>query len=176
MHITEKIHTNVPKAEQKDLLLLVGTLYYGLGEVNELVRKGIIKASSEGKPRKITLNMSSGPVPVYGIACPTGHQYDFCVNDCVPIAYVECDSPTEPGWWDDINFLAAVWAIAITEPTPFGEAVASALTVIIGAYLILSRTECIENYVECVFDNPSPSCADCLHFCVVQGFWPHYCN
>jgi len=67
------------------------------------------------------------------------------------------------------KIFATIWALANMEPTPIEEAVAVVLTGIVGSYLVLTKAECIEEYVYCKLYTSNNNCGDCLHFCVVQG-------
>lgn len=81
------------------------------------------------------------------------------------------------------KFLATTWAIAIGEPTPAGEVVASLVTVFVaGVWLyevvVCSKTNlnydfCQEKWENC-WAPPSTinNCEQCYRFCVQQGFWP----
>lgn len=78
------------------------------------------------------------------------------------------------------KFLATTWAIALGEPTPVGEIVASVATVIIGGILLYEVVVCAANtidcsakYVECVSKGSLPSwkCNDCRVYCEGQHVW-----
>lgn len=87
------------------------------------------------------------------------------------------------------KFLATTWAIAIGEPTPAGEIVASVITVVVAGVLLYEVVVCSKsstgsgsgsNYDYCqskfrscyspIFDG----CSICLQFCLTQGYWPPY--
>lgn len=80
------------------------------------------------------------------------------------------------------KFLAATWTIAIGEPTPVGEVVASIATVIVGGILLYEvvvctvekkKSYCEERYENC--SSPIPDgCHHCLGFCQFYGYWPPY--
>lgn len=82
--------------------------------------------------------------------------------------------------------LETIWTIAVGEPTPTGEIVASIATVLIGAvwyYEVVvckdsyaeNRDWCIKLYEKCKEQNPPILyCYDCLEYCRVQGVWPDY--
>ena len=81
------------------------------------------------------------------------------------------------------KFLAATWAIAVGEPTPTGEIVASVVTVYIGAMIMYevivckksssaNRAECQDKYYDCVHDTWDQDCSTCLQYCITQGYWP----
>jgi hypothetical protein len=70
--------------------------------------------------------------------------------------------------------------IAVGEPTPAGEIVASVITVVVGGILLyevvtcpkpLSVNECIEKYVDCVEHTSGYGCDMCLHRCRSSGHW-----
>jgi hypothetical protein len=86
------------------------------------------------------------------------------------------------------KFLATVWVIAIGEPTPAGEVVASVVTVILGSVLLyevitcsssssssnyyISNAECGVKYAECVEDGiPQSQCYSCFVYCQGQHIW-----
>lgn len=78
------------------------------------------------------------------------------------------------------KFLATTWAIALGEPTPVGEIVASVATVIIGGILLYEVVVCAANtincsvkYAECVNNGSLPSwkCYDCFVYCQGQNVW-----
>lgn len=82
------------------------------------------------------------------------------------------------------TFLATNWAIAVGEPTPFGEIVAAVYTIYVGATLLYEVTVCKdssssdyeycqEKFERC--DSPIPDgCSECLQYCLTQGEWPPY--
>lgn len=87
---------------------------------------------------------------------------------------------------------ATVWTIAVAEPTPFGEIVASVVTVVTAAGIIYEVVLCKENeensdmdfcmrkYVGCTdtsYGDPNTGgwgytmCQRCFDYCVAQGVW-----
>ena len=90
------------------------------------------------------------------------------------------------------KFLATVWVIAVGEPTPVGEIVASVVTILVGGVWLYEVITCTtsnnnnNNNDDCdqLFQNCSSTipdgCGICLQFCKVQGYWPpystHKCN
>jgi hypothetical protein len=88
------------------------------------------------------------------------------------------------------TFLATTWAIAIGEPIPAGEIVASVITIIVGGILLYeiitcsgsnsdTSDYCLERYEDC-YSPIYNGCSTCLQFCNTQGYWPpyntHQCN
>lgn len=80
------------------------------------------------------------------------------------------------------KFLAIAWTIAVGEPTPTGEIVASVLTILYaGVWLyevIVCRDTdeegyCYERFEDCVSPIPD-GCSQCLQYCLVNGYWPSY--
>ena len=82
------------------------------------------------------------------------------------------------------KILATTWAIALGEPTPVGEIVASVVTVIVGGVLLYEVVLCTynavtnPNYGYCIskwakcygMDN---ACEQCFRYCMAQnGTWP----
>ncbi len=85
------------------------------------------------------------------------------------------------GWGSSCRtFLATVWTIAVGEPTPAGEIVASVITVYIAGKLLYevvvcrksNRDDCQRKYEDCVEYNWQKDCSSCLQYCIVQGYWP----
>lgn len=146
VQINDEIYKTIPKAEQEKLLYITSALYYGLKEINNLVRDGIIPGNHEGGDVSLAsmVRLKSGGVE---------------------------DDPDEDSWWDNPSSLAGIWAIAIAEPTPIGEAVALVATGIIGSYYVLTRADCINEYVDCKLYTSNNNCSDCLHYCIVKGDW-----
>ncbi len=144
--INDEIYKTVPKSEQEKLLYVTSALYHGLKEINDLVSDGILLGNHEGGDVSLSsmLRLKSGNVE---------------------------SNPDNGSWWGNSGWLAAVWGIAIAEPTPAGEAVALIVTGAYGSYLILTRTECIKEYADCKDYTNKSNCDDCLHYCVVQGNW-----
>lgn len=84
------------------------------------------------------------------------------------------------------RFLTTTWAIAVGEPTPTGEIVASVITVIVGGILLYEVITCSDTsgstggsryeYCQNKFENcysPIPNgCGTCLQYCLTQGYWP----
>jgi len=85
--------------------------------------------------------------------------------------------------------LATTWAIALGEPSPFGEIVASVITVAVAGVLMYevllcpagssnggSSTDDRWNYCQFKFSrcySPRPdACGTCLQYCMQQGSWP----
>ena len=93
------------------------------------------------------------------------------------------------------KILATVWTIAVGEPTPAGEIVASVASVLYAGvflyevWLCVSNSNeneegetgnqseiyhyCQERYLKCLTPIPD-GCSICLQFCLVQGYWPPY--
>ncbi|MCT4613263.1 MAG: hypothetical protein N4A49_00140 [Marinifilaceae bacterium] len=69
--------------------------------------------------------------------------------------------------------MRTIWAIAIAKPCPIGEIIATLVSAGVLTYYILTKWDCIDEYVICadnyhVYDY----CSSCLQYCVVQA----YCN
>ena len=74
-----------------------------------------------------------------------------------------------------MHLLEYIWCVALAEPSPVGEIVAILVTAGVASYYVLTRSECIEYYVDCV--NPHGDfyhCSTCLQRCIVQGNWDCY--
>ena len=144
--INDEIYRTIPQVEQEKLLYITSALYHGLKEINNLVRDGILPGNHE--------------------------RGDVSFSSMVRLKSGNVESnPDDGSWWDNPESLAGIWAIAIVEPTPIGEAVALVATGIIGSYLVITSAECINKYVDCKLYSSRSDCANCLHFCVVQGYW-----
>lgn len=161
--INDLILKIVPDKEQSRLFFVTSTLYYGLKEINNLVSEGIIPGTPEGE----SLTLSS----------------------LVRLKSTNIEDDTDGGsWWcndDSGSMLASVWLIALAEPTPAGEIVATGATIIIGGILLyefigscidyiennIDVDECIQLYVICTDNTPYYPCDDCLHFCRSNGYW-----
>lgn len=75
-------------------------------------------------------------------------------------------------WWSNQSWLGTVWAIAIAEPTPVGEAIAGVVTGAVAGYYAITRAECISKYYDCkTYDSPKKDCSTCLQYCITQGNW-----
>lgn len=144
--INDEIYETVPVNEQDRLLYITSTLYFGLKEINKLVKDGVLPGNSEGA--EVTLSS------LVRLKSATTEE-----------------DPDEESWWNDPESLATVWALAIAEPTPIGEGVALVLTGIVGSYYVITRADCISAYVDCVLYSSNNNCSDCLHYCIVQGDW-----
>ncbi len=92
--------------------------------------------------------------------CPKGMV--CCEGYCrYPTASDMC-----PAW------LGTMWCVAVAEPTPIGEGVSTVVTGIVAGYYILTRSECIAEYVKCTErNNAYENCSMCLQYCIVQGHW-----
>ena len=168
VEITDKIYKTIPTSEQAALLYITSSLYFGLKEINELAKKGLISGKAEDVDGKLIPKLKSASSP-----CPSGLVWDYCYEWCAFPENIDlaCIEPNSGSWWNDPSSLAGVWAIAIAEPTPIGEAVALVLTGIIGSYLIITRADCIIAYVDCTTYTPNKDCSTCLHRCVTTGDW-----
>ena len=143
---------NLPKTEQTDLLYITSILYYGLREINEMAKEGLITGAPEGKNISLTLARLK--------------------RGLIAANFENPENGDNNSWWDNNSWLGAVWGVALIEPTPIGEAVAGAITGVVASYYVLTRAECIAKYVDCRnYDSYKKPCSDCLHYCIVQGNW-----
>jgi len=165
--INNKIEKTIPKAEQEELFYITATLDYGLKKIFKLGRKGQINELLRGR-KAIGAKFSQQ-------GCPPGLEFDVCqrVCDFPQVIPLGCNVE-EQSWWNDPNTFGTIWVIALAEPTPIGEVVATTLTIAIGSYYVLTRAECISKYVNCKRYTQNTNCGDCLHYCVVQGNWNCY--
>lgn len=84
------------------------------------------------------------------------------------------------------KFLAATWVIAVGEPTPVGEVVASVVTVFVAGVLLYEVIACKKStsegsnhdYCQGRYERCSSrifnGCSVCLQYCLTQGVWPPY--
>jgi len=70
--------------------------------------------------------------------------------------------------------LEPIWFWALAEPTCFGEIIALIASAGIVSYIVLTRSDCIEKYVQCAGKGADRNiCSDCLQYCLAQEDW--YC-
>lgn len=156
--INDYILQNVPEIEQTRLLVVNSIIYYSYKEINALTSEGFLTQQI----LLTTPRLKSGNE----ISGPTsGSLGDWCKTG-----------------------LSTVWLAAAIEPTPFGEVVATGLTVIVGGVMLyeflvscftspgLSQKQCAELYAECIQKggNLGGKCYDCYRYCEVQGVWNCY--
>lgn len=106
--INKDIHSVVPNIQQERLCNVTSVLYYALKEIDVLEREGYV---INGK-----INTLAGP--------RLKSFSEDADGGTVIIGGKSCS-----------RFLATVWSIAIGEPTPLGEIVASVITVVVGGVL-----------------------------------------
>lgn len=148
MNINQEIYAQVPKIEQERLLYTTAVLYYGLSEIQRLEKQGqmLLTPNTTMHSPLVKTRSESG-------GGNTGGGNGWCRR-----------------------FLATTWTIAIGEPTPAGEIVASIVTVGVMLYEITvckqhSSDECLVKFESCYSPIPD-GCAICLQFCRIQGYWP----
>ena len=70
--------------------------------------------------------------------------------------------------------LEPIWFWALAEPTCFGEIIALIASAGIVSYIVLTRSDCIEKFVQCAGKGAGRNiCSDCLQYCLAQEYW--YC-
>ena len=150
--LNKDIYTNVPEIQQERLFTITATLYYGVREIQHLKEQGLMPETPQSYMQRLLVKTRSES----GGGTSIG---DSCRK-----------------------FLATTWLIAVGEPTPAGEIVASVATVVVAGVLLYevivckSSSDvdyCIERFKDCV-DQPYDRCSTCLKFCIVQGYWPPY--
>lgn len=81
------------------------------------------------------------------------------------------------------KIVSTVWMAALVEPSPFGEALATAVTLYVGGMIIYeylvcrdsaSSSNCIDLFTQCVTYRWQQDCSTCLSNCIVQGSWPRW--
>lgn len=76
--------------------------------------------------------------------------------------------------------IAATWAAALAEPSPFGEAIAFATTLMISGMILYEIIVCPTDYSYCqslyenCYSDIPDGCSICLQFCLTNGYWPPY--
>ncbi|MCF0184358.1 MAG: hypothetical protein HUK01_08500 [Bacteroidaceae bacterium] len=161
--INNEICSLVPEYEQERLLRIISVLFYGIQTIHELESEGIMLRTIYNYPELQSPRLKSPAENGNG----TSNSY--------------CRS-----------FLSTVWTIAIGEPTPSGEIVASVITIVVAGILLyevvtcnsqtLSEIDCIEKYNDCIEYYPEwarvnsggmgyTMCSRCLEFCLAQKQW-----
>lgn len=157
------ISTHVPDFEQERLLYVISTLFYGIQAISEM--------ESEGMMLKTPYNYHE--LSFRRIKTRSENGTNITPDGCR-------------------TFLATVWTIAIGEPTPAGEIVASVATVVVAGVLLyevvtcknnsLSKDDCTEKYNDCIQYNKEwakknsggmgySMCSKCLEYCNVHQKW-----
>ena len=167
--ISHDIHRYVPSLQQERLFNVISVLYYSLTEIQNLKQCGkMIETPNSLLNRRIAITK--------GFSENNDDEYDEYDDTCHKI-------------------IAAVWTIAIGEPTPAGEIVAAIVTIYVAGSLmyevmlcpddsedtdneIIGPTEdsklrdyCNNKFSRCKSTIPN-GCSTCLQFCLVQGYWP----
>lgn len=192
--INNRVDELVPEGERELLHRMISITYHGLKEVNDLIARGYLSGTAERRPQTpkpngkiklvsdLTLRalMQTAVAQTETIVLPeivimaSGASSGISYSDWYYLqSYSNSGSSNyEDTWWNDSgSALAQVWTIALIEPTPIGETVATILTVGILGYYAITRADCIDEYVRC---GGGWQCSDCLHYCIVQGNWNCY--
>ncbi len=168
--LKEDICLHVPEIEQERLLNIISVLYFSVQTISEMKTEGLMLRTPHDYNDFQSVQVKTRAVEGGVIDVPFGCQ----------------------------SFLTTVWTIAVGEPTPFGEIVASVVTVVVAGtvmYEVITckdedttneelekRKYCAEKYTQCMED-PELSkphsgstwgiskCADCLHECISDGYW-----
>lgn len=155
INVNKDISSNVPEIQQERLFTITAVLYYGIREIQKLERQGLMPRTPQSNIQYLKLKrLKSG------------------------------NNESEGSFGDSCRkFLATTWTIAIGEPTPYGEIVASILTVVVGGILLYEiivcaiegagSVDCSAKYAECVNNGYLPSwrCYDCFVYCQGQNVW-----
>jgi hypothetical protein len=151
--VNKDIYSEVPKIQQERLFNITAVLYYGIKEIQNLEKQGQMLRTPNNDIQRVRLK-SGDEVGSIGGSCS--------------------------------KFLATVWTIAVGEPTPAGEIVAAVITVIVAGVYLYEVTVCNSNnsynpnYAYCLgrfltcFSIIYDGCGMCMHFCLLQGYWPPY--
>lgn len=150
-NINKDIYSIVPKIQQDRLLTITAVLYYGINEINNLEKSGLMLRTP---------------------------------GNSIELSRIKTRSESEGSFGDSCRkFLATVWTIAIYEPTPAGEIVASVATIFVAGVLMYEVVVCAKRhidgdyeYCQSEFRRCIPSfydaCSHCLGFCLDYGYWP----
>lgn len=164
--LNKEIHVQVPEIEQERLLNIIAVLYYGLQKVSYLEAQGLMLKTPYNSIKLSKVKTRSGNENIGSIV----------------------------GYCRDLT--GTIWAIALAEPSPYGEVGATAGTVLIwvGAaaaitYAVISCNEveknsneefCMEKYLKCTETKYGDAhtggwgytmCHRCYDYCIMQGVW-----
>lgn len=161
--LKNSICIHVPEIERDRLLYVISALFYAVQTISEM--------ESEGLMLKTPYNY---------------HELQFAK---IKTRSENAPSATSTGCH---SFLATVWCIAVGEPTPAGEIVASVVTIVYAGMFLyevvtcisesLSVDDCISKYDDCMKNNLDwaksnsggygyTMCAKCLEYCRAQKKW-----
>ena len=163
----------MPKEEQQKLFFVTSTLFFGFKAIDEIVKENLLSAKTKIPQGNNLKNIFHS---LFGINAANAQNFNNGTD-----------------WFDDDcsgGQLLSVWSIALAEPTPIGEVIATAVTIYIGAVLVAELvTECYESdvistpyidinycidlYVQCTDVTPKDDCSTCLNYCGTQGEWPY---
>jgi hypothetical protein len=153
--IMAEIKETVPEIQQRNLLKVTATMYYLAKETDLLLKEGVLPVNWQYvRPIRLRSGSEHGNNSLAGL----GDLALYC-----------------PNW------LNVIWSVALSEPTPYGEAIATTITLGYAVYTIycmatLSSTnnvDCSSKYSECINSGSMPSwkCYDCLRYCQGQHVW-----
>lgn len=161
LDIKEYIKENVLEIEQERLLMVVSALYFSLKEVEALVSEGYLPGEYS---RSSQVNMMTRSGEAGDVTGPTpGNIATWCKEG-----------------------LSTVWLVAVAEPSPVGELIATGATLIVGGYLLYQYMvhcyvspgytveECLELYIKCMNlpgEYEGGRCYDCYRYCEAQKVW-----
>ena len=165
--LKDDICLHVPQIEQDRLLYIISVLYYGMQTFSELEAEGLILKTPYNY-NELQLSQAKTRSEGGSSIVPSGCR----------------------------KFLATVWTIAVGEPTPAGEIVASVVTVCVaGVWLYEVITckddsysdveflvDCSAKYADCLKNNRewsknnsggwgSTMCYQCYRYCEAQNVW-----
>ena len=206
-HLKDVIYTDVPEIEQERLLNVISVLFYSVKELDHLEAQGMTLT-----PQKTSLNIPR--LRRSGETAKDEHNKDDEKDENEDGSNGNGDngngsgsvggggttgggSTSGGGSGSSVSsncrkFLTAVWVIAVGEPTPAGEIVASVITVWVAGELLYEvitcrksySAYCTEQYEKCQNDKKSPwskpnsggtwgtsMCLDCMRKCEIRGFW-----
>lgn len=160
--LKDDICLHVPEIEQDRLLYIISVLYYSVQTISEMEEEGIM--------------------------------LDTPYNNILSLSQIKTRSENGTIVVPDgcRSFLATVWAIAVGEPTPAGEIVASVITVYVAGvmmyevitckYSSMPKINCEAKYADCIENNSewsknnsggwgSTMCNQCFIYCKAQNIW-----
>lgn len=180
--INQRVDQLVPEGERQLLHQMIAFNYYGIREINNLVRDGYLPGKAEYRPKIKTgtttafnntslldltkIAHADGEVevlPEIVIIVPASSGGNgvsasdwYLLLDANGNVYDEGEVGNEPegiSWWN--SELSAIWVIALVEPTPFGEVIAGIAT---AAYLGTVLGDLIAEYLAA----PNPELEQCI--------------
>ncbi|HIZ06226.1 MAG TPA: hypothetical protein H9818_10300 [Candidatus Phocaeicola gallistercoris] len=164
--LKNEICIHVPDIEQERLLNVISVLFYSIQTISKMEAEGLMLRTPYNYNNLQLTKIKTRSREEGTSVLPSGCRH----------------------------FLAAVWTIAVGEPTPAGEIVASITTIVLVSGAIVyevvtcmqdykeNKKYCTEKYVECIDKNHKwnkdnsggagkTMCEVCLRYCIQQEVW-----